>query len=97
MTEKVIWYKRIWTRKDWDVDGGAMSSMHGHIRVDDETGFVKGELIFRDCNNQISYEHWAGNKPNNVKKALKSLYKIRKMLDKYIAQFEKVCEDRNLT
>lgn len=95
MTEKVIWYKRIWTRDASDITGGPMSSMHGHIRVDGD--FVKGELIFRDCDSQISYEHWAGNKPNNVKKALKSLYKIRDMLDMYISKFEQVCKDRELT
>lgn len=72
-----------------------MSSMHGQIR--DDKGTIKGELSFRDCDNQISYEHWAGHKPGNAKKVLKSLYKIRKMLDRYITEFERVCKDRNLT
>ena len=95
-TDKLVWYKRIWTRDAKDIRGGPMSSMHGHILVDEEKQWVKAELIFRNCTTSISYQHWVEGKKRHVTKALKSLYKVRKMLDEYIEEFEKVCKDMDL-
>lgn len=93
MTEKVVWYKRIWTRAANDIIGGPMSSMHGHIRVDDKSHHIKGELIFRDCESQMSYEHWVQGTKYQRTKALRSLYRVRDMINAYIEAFEKVCKE----
>jgi len=94
---KLVWNKRIWTRDSDDIRGGPMSSMHTSILTDDEINWVKGEVIFRDCNTAISYQHWVEGKERHVKKACKSLYKIRDMLDEYIEEFEKVCDNLDLS
>jgi len=90
---KLVWNKRIWTRDSDDMRGGPMSSMHASILTDDEIKWVKGELMFRDCNTAISYQHWVEGKQRHVDKARKNLYKIRDMLDSYIDEFEKACEE----
>jgi len=93
---ELVWHKRIWTRDSEDIRGGAMSSMHGHIKVDKEINWVKAELAFRDCNGEISYQHWVEGKEHHVEKACRNLHKIREMLDQYIEEFEKACADIDL-
>lgn len=73
-----------------------MSSMHGHIHVDEEKKWVKAELILRDCKDEISFQHWVEGKERHVDKARRNLHKIREMLDQYIEEFEKACEDIDL-
>lgn len=95
-SDKLVWCKRIWTRDAEDIRGGPMSSMLGHIHVDEAEKWVKAELILRDCNDEISFQHWVEGKERHVIKARKNLHKIRDMLDQYIEEFEKVCEDIDL-
>ena len=95
-TDKLLWCKRIWTRDAEDIRGGPMSSMHGHILVDEEKQWIKAELIFRNCTTSISYQHWVEGKERHRTKALKSLHKVRDMLDLYIEEFEKACDSIDL-
>ena len=88
---RVVYNKRIWTRDVSDLEGGAMSSMHAYVKIKDDQ--LRGEITFRDCDNQISFEHWVEGNPAHVVKAKKTLYKVRDFLNQYIDEFEKASED----
>jgi hypothetical protein len=94
---ETVYTKRIWTRDEDDLYGGAMSSMHSFVSVNKETNQVRAEISFRDCHNQIAYVHWVEGRQAHVDKARKSLYKVKDMLDSYIEEFEKTCDDLDLS
>ena len=90
---KTVHNERDWTRDADDLIAGAMSSIHSVVRVDEKEGQVRAKIIFRDCDTQISYEHWVEGRKDHVDKALKNLHKVRGMLDRYIEKFEETCDN----
>lgn len=89
----VVYNRRIWTRDIADVGDGAESAMHCMIAVDKEKGEIRSKIVFRDCNGDTHYEFWVTRRLAHVDKAMKTLHRIDKELDDFIAAFGKAAEE----
>lgn len=70
-----------------------MSSMHTHITIDKDKGELRGDLMFRDCHECITFSYWITRRRRHKTKAIKALYKIRAEIDRFIEAYEKGAEE----
>jgi hypothetical protein len=84
----VIRNKRLFLRPIEDHSAGAMTSMHSLITKDGNE--LRGELHFRDCEHQISFEFWTGDgaRPGGRARAANMLSLIRDEIDEFLRDYD---------
>ena len=93
MSNVVIRNNRFFTRPIEDYPAGAMTSMHTLITKDGNE--LRGELHFRDCDSQISFEFWAGDgaRPGGRARAANMLSLIRDEIEDFLHDYDQAAAD----
>lgn len=84
---------RFFLRPIADVSAGGMSSVHSRISLKGKK--LRGEIILRDCNNQISFEFWTGDgaKPGGRERCAELIEKLQAELTAFAADYDNAARD----
>lgn len=93
--DRLIRNSRFFLRPIEDISAGGMSSVHSRISLKGKK--LRGEIILRDCNNEISFEFWSGEgaKPGGRKRMRDAVGKLQDELTAFMIDYERAAREIN--